>query len=471
MNDASVKTAAVGFSLFFATCPVFFMALYPFRDATGLQVFFAAAMVGVCAAALALCARVPPPSRRSDRPPLPAGIVYLAGVLGFDLYCCAFPLELLGIVSGLAVGLSATPLMLQWMSLLAGRDLVRNSKGTGCLCGAGVCLSWLASFLGETTLFVCHIAACVLSVALLLAGGRNVDRGELDADGDAPGAESQPMGAVLSRMLSIAFLPLAGFVTATLFSSITMFAVSERIDLFGLDDEMLGYLLACAAIALIGALRPTSAPLSLLYRMIIPLGIVAALLVVAVREGQLAYELSTLYIMTLVAFLFFLAVAVFVTMCGTGEFDPRLVTGSMLVVYAVVAFVGFAMCNVADVAGLETAQAIMAVCLAALLCYQIVVDWKASTVPANAPEQGAPAGVDFAGVCARIGAEHGLTRREAEIFDYLARGYSQAYIASALTVSESTVRTHVKHIYRKLQVNSREEVLDIVNEAAAAPRS
>ena len=46
---------------------------------------------------------------------------------------------------------------------------------------------------------------------------------------------------------------------------------------------------------------------------------------------------------------------------------------------------------------------------------------------------------------------------------YLGRGHSYAYIANALTVSENTVRTHVRNIYRKLGVTSREELLAVVH--------
>jgi DNA-binding NarL/FixJ family response regulator len=48
-----------------------------------------------------------------------------------------------------------------------------------------------------------------------------------------------------------------------------------------------------------------------------------------------------------------------------------------------------------------------------------------------------------------------LTEREKEILQYLAQGYSNKEIASKLTVSVSTVRTHVEHIYEKLHVRCR----------------
>ena len=61
---------------------------------------------------------------------------------------------------------------------------------------------------------------------------------------------------------------------------------------------------------------------------------------------------------------------------------------------------------------------------------------------------------------ARFAQSHGLTKREAEVLGYLARGRTLPYIADALFVTTGTVKTHTTHIYRKLDVNSRQELLD-----------
>jgi len=56
---------------------------------------------------------------------------------------------------------------------------------------------------------------------------------------------------------------------------------------------------------------------------------------------------------------------------------------------------------------------------------------------------------------------HQLTGRETEILGYLARGRSQPYIRDELVLSKNTVASHVKHIYAKLGVHSKQEVLDL----------
>jgi DNA-binding NarL/FixJ family response regulator len=51
-----------------------------------------------------------------------------------------------------------------------------------------------------------------------------------------------------------------------------------------------------------------------------------------------------------------------------------------------------------------------------------------------------------------------LTPREADVLDLLQRGRSNAEIAASLHVSVETVRTHARHIYRKLGVRTRREL-------------
>jgi LuxR family transcriptional regulator, regulator of acetate metabolism len=52
-----------------------------------------------------------------------------------------------------------------------------------------------------------------------------------------------------------------------------------------------------------------------------------------------------------------------------------------------------------------------------------------------------------------------LTRREREVLAMLAEGDTNARIAKRLVVSEDTVKTHVKHILRKLAVRNRSQAV------------
>lgn len=52
-----------------------------------------------------------------------------------------------------------------------------------------------------------------------------------------------------------------------------------------------------------------------------------------------------------------------------------------------------------------------------------------------------------------------LSKREAEVLNLLARGFSFLEIGDLLSISRSTVATYVKNIYQKLEVNSRSEAV------------
>ena len=52
-----------------------------------------------------------------------------------------------------------------------------------------------------------------------------------------------------------------------------------------------------------------------------------------------------------------------------------------------------------------------------------------------------------------------LSEREKEILQLMVKGESYQVIAKLAYISYETVRTHVKHIYRKLHVASRAEAV------------
>ncbi len=54
-----------------------------------------------------------------------------------------------------------------------------------------------------------------------------------------------------------------------------------------------------------------------------------------------------------------------------------------------------------------------------------------------------------------------LTDREKSVLDLLARGMMNKEVASELDISPATVRTHIQHIYEKLQVNTRVEAVNL----------
>jgi DNA-binding CsgD family transcriptional regulator len=69
--------------------------------------------------------------------------------------------------------------------------------------------------------------------------------------------------------------------------------------------------------------------------------------------------------------------------------------------------------------------------------------------------------------CLRLAQRCGLSSRESDVLALLAHGRSVPYIGDELGLSQSTVKTHISAIYRKVGVKGRQQLLDLVEQAIA----
>lgn len=58
-----------------------------------------------------------------------------------------------------------------------------------------------------------------------------------------------------------------------------------------------------------------------------------------------------------------------------------------------------------------------------------------------------------------------LSQRETEVLFFLAKGHNATSIQEQLFISEGTTKTHIRHIYRKLDVHSQQELIQMVESA------
>jgi DNA-binding CsgD family transcriptional regulator len=68
---------------------------------------------------------------------------------------------------------------------------------------------------------------------------------------------------------------------------------------------------------------------------------------------------------------------------------------------------------------------------------------------------------DLDNECSSMSKEFGLTKREQEALVLLAHGRNSRFIQEEMTVSYNTAKSHVKHVYMKLDVHSQQELIDL----------
>jgi DNA-binding CsgD family transcriptional regulator len=115
----------------------------------------------------------------------------------------------------------------------------------------------------------------------------------------------------------------------------------------------------------------------------------------------------------------------------------------------------FAPLQLAAYGQIASILAIFAV-LAAAAQFLLAKTMLAEKSPANAPG-------DTLAAVQRLTARHGLTPREHDVLELLAEGYSRPYISERLILSLSTIKTHVNHLYAKMGVNKRDELLSAID--------
>jgi DNA-binding CsgD family transcriptional regulator len=75
-------------------------------------------------------------------------------------------------------------------------------------------------------------------------------------------------------------------------------------------------------------------------------------------------------------------------------------------------------------------------------------------------------GRSFAIACNHLSERYSLSQRKKEVLIQLARGRGSKHISETLCISQTTAKTHIYQIYKALGVNSREELIDLVETEA-----
>lgn len=164
-------------------------------------------------------------------------------------------------------------------------------------------------------------------------------------------------------------------------------------------------------------------------------------------------------------FIVLLAFALLAEVSSKREISPWTLFGGLYAGTAVCSLLGARLyvlvgADSVDPALLPVASAYFAyVVLAALIRSRRLIERMAKREGMTGQGAGA---ADMPKACERLSARYVLTAREAEVLTYLAGGHGSPYIAEKLFISENTVRTHMRNMYRKMGISSKEELIGLI---------
>ena len=297
---------------------------------------------------------------------------------------------------------------------------------------------------------------------------------------EASPAQATPTPASLPARLrdlfAVEWLPLLGLLICCFMMGLYELSIDERL----VKSECTGGLIA-AAIVVAACLAQRRQPLVvMLERLIIPVCAGVCVFLQSFPEGSPLFYAGALSVYTPFMLVSVFALASAVLFAHAGDFPAGLVVGVVLALTALASLLGKASAQLLALTDVNLGRtswvlacfyfAVVIAELAFFAWHNAV--WAGGPVPAEAAPASQMSDEERReAVCRQVTRRYGLTAREAEMFDYVSRGYGSTYISKKLFISPSTVRTHVKHVYAKLGVSSREELIALAEDQAACETS
>ncbi len=160
-------------------------------------------------------------------------------------------------------------------------------------------------------------------------------------------------------------------------------------------------------------------------------------------------------------------VAFWIKTCELAEGSPvraRLLFGGAYAMLAIVILFGIAL---APPIGALGGELITPICS---IVFFILLAAMPSTSPETSPTaqtpktpDGARAETPLSSSITSLCTDYKLSPREVEVFSLFVRGHSAKFIAGELVVSLHTVKTHIKRIYEKMNVHSKDELIALAD--------
>lgn len=412
------------------------------------------------------------------------------------------PLALAAVLAGLGIGLS----LLAWQTLFARMDIDRLTSVVLGGCVLFALLAMACTFTSQTVSYALTVALCGASFALLQVVGSR--RSQADGAETRRATEKASLRSALAGWgPTVLCLGSLGFVTG-LSRTLTLSVVSSSSELV---FASLACILAVAALLFaVWRIRGSIVSPIVFYQVAFPI-VATGLVVFSVTANDFTSSFASLSYFVLELAL----IVAIVHSAREAKGDVRMslttygcATGAAYILLGLGTAVGFAL---QEKAGTTTADAFplaVIVCIYALalpLAVQVLGHVRARGAggfggaggPGNAfPAAGsenegragdgtkAQVGIAAAGATPdvrdllgqkadELGARFGLTPRETQVLALVLTGKDSPAIAAALGLTDNTVRTHRKNLYRKLGIHSKQELVRLVDERdeEAGPRA
>lgn len=357
-----------------------------------------------------------------------------------------------------------------WLRLYAAMDSVNAvRRGAVAVAIAGIvqCVLVASAEVGDWLAVAFFVSASLL---LAFCQRRAADRSDSEGEADLTGADVQQSAPdrreVLTRMASILWLPLVGAMIASFIQGLVwdpdLSETASASTISFRTISMVGGPLVAAALVLI-ALRNGGGVQRLrrLQRLGFPVAMAVLLLypMVGPTEGLLA-DIGELLPQTCFALVLVLVWSALV-MASRGPAAGSALSWSAASVCLPASFLaGLLLISVIGTGGRDLCLVLLTaylVLLSVSLAQDTQTERHGRVIDELRPDAFMRRRTE------ELSAEFGISPREKEVLFYLGRGYNHGYIAKKLFVSENTVRTHVRHIYGKIGVSSREELLDLID--------
>lgn len=441
------------------------------------------------------------------------GYALLAGVLNVE----AMGSEPLAIIGGVLLGVGSILPAIAWGEYMSMYNMRQALLACALAVGLASALRLIMSFAPTNAAIVLFYALAVVGVALPCV---KAVRGTLDQSAENPSSEDAELenlasqagvaqgkpaaatqeeapapvgsGQNLKRMLKVAGMPFLGLLVFAFVMGARKTYVFDTVYI-----EMISDLVAAILVLPLVLVKMERPLMPLIYDVILPIFAAALLTLYAFPAAVDSSWLATMGTYIFYSALVVLALACLCAMAHAREFSPTLIWSMTAVCFAALSLVGI-LTGTLDAFEEDDGDSIMQVVntvyFAIVLIVPILQAWMRkkdesgkdiqsieslesieiaesaeacldapTAQEAEAPATKPAANSDLRDRCDHVAERCGLSPRETEVLAYLGRGHGVAFVAESLVVSESTVRTHVKNIYRKLGVSSREELLEFID--------